>query len=74
MTYTLQNGGTSILYAGTRTATGSWSQFTCTSSTGAVVTSRGTGKSFTIPTTGGIFCPNTPASTSLAYKVKQLYC
>jgi hypothetical protein len=75
VTVKMSSGGTTIFYTGTRVVTGSFSYYKpyCSAVTKRYAYSKSTGKaqSWTIPYEGGVFCKSKPATSSMAYMVKQ---
>ncbi|MEV7427229.1 MULTISPECIES: hypothetical protein [unclassified Streptomyces] len=75
ISYTLSKNGTYVLYAGTKKATGYYTQYRCDRGTKWIKTGRyGKVVSWTVPTEGGLRCGTTPPKASLAATVKKKYC
>lgn len=72
VTYTVPNGGTTIFYAGTRKATGSYTEYKANCTTGVwVKIATGTARSWTTELEGGLFCGTVPPANSLASEAKK---
>ena len=71
----LATGDTYVFYAGTKFYTGSWTRWTCsTSGQGAFIAGNGTFAGYLAHAQGVVGCKQSPGSTTLAYRAKQLYC
>lgn len=72
-TWTMKKGGVTVFYGGTWLGRGTWVYSKCLSNSN-LVESKGSVSAWEAYREGGVFCPLSVPSTTLAHEAKRYYC